>query len=74
MGRCIRYLPKYVLKAIHVRSSTFYTALRLEWQAQLKTVFENIEYEVKSKDCELYLDKFRLEVHRDLDMLLVLDM
>lgn len=63
-----------MLKAIHVRSSNFYTSLGLAWQAQLKTVFENIEHEMKRKDSELYLGKFRLEVLRDLDMLLVLDM
>ena len=39
-------------------------------QTLLKTDSEYFEHEVKRKNCELYLDKFRLELTTDIDMLL----
>ena len=43
----------------------FYTAPELAWQA--------CEHEVKSKDCELYLNEFHVEVLRDINMLMMFE-
>lgn len=51
----------------------FYTAPELAWQALLKTAPEYCEHEAKSKDCELYLDEFHVEVLRDIDMLMMFE-
>ena len=51
----------------------FYTAPTLAWQALLKTASEYCEHEIKRKDCTLCPDEFRLELLRDIDMLLMFE-
>lgn len=51
----------------------FYTAPELACQALLKTAPEYCEHEAKSKDCELYLDEFHVEVLRDINMLVMFE-
>ena len=51
----------------------FYTATGLAWQALLNTVSENCEHEAKCKDCELCLAEFRLELRRDIHMILMFE-
>ena len=54
-------------------TSHFYTQPGLGWQALLKTVSEYCEHEAKCKDCELCLDRFKAELHRDMVMLLMFE-
>ena len=68
-------LSKYVLRArnYNLDQEGFYTAPGLAWQALLKTASEYCEREVKRKDCALCPDEFRLELLRDIDMLLMFE-
>ena len=62
---CLKY---YRLDPAH-----FYIAPVLAWQALLKTAAEYHEHEKRRKDGELRLDKFRLELLTDIDMLLMFE-
>ena len=55
-------------KHCNLYPADFYTVLGLEWQDLLKTGSELCEYEVKCKDCRLWLDEVRLELLTDIDM------
>ena len=59
------------LKHYNLDSAHFYTAPGLAWQALLKTAAEFCEHEKKCKDCESCPDEFRLELLKDIDMLLM---
>ena len=51
----------------------FYTALGLAWQTLLKTAAEYCEHEKKRKECKTCLDKLRLGLLTDIDMLLMFE-
>ena len=59
------------LKICKLDSAHFYTAPGLAWQALLKTAAEFCEHEKKCKDYESCPDEFRLELLKDIDMLLM---
>ena len=61
------------LKHYKLDSAHFDTTSVLAWQALLKTAAEFCEHEKRGKDCELCLDKFRLELLTDTDMLLMFE-
>ena len=58
------------LKNFKLAPTHLYASPGLGKQTLLKTDSEYFEHEVKRKNCELYLDKFRLELTTDIDMLL----
>ena len=60
-------------KRCKLHPAHFDTVSRLTLQALLKTASEHCENETKRKGCELCLDEFRLELLRDIDMLLMLE-
>ena len=62
------FLEHYKLDPAHI-----FTARGLASQALLKTASEYYDHEAKRKNCELCLDKFRLELLRDTDMLLMFE-
>ena len=66
-------LSGYDLKNYKLDPAHFYTAPGLAWQALLKTAAAYCEHEKKRKGCELCLDKFKLELLTDIDMLLMVD-
>ena len=51
----------------------FYTVPAFSWQALLKTASKYCEHEKKRKDQESCLDEFRIELLRDIDMLLIFE-
>ena len=61
-------LEHYKLDPAH-----FYTAPGLAWQPLLKAASEYCEHEVKRKDCTSCPDEFRLELLKDIDMLLMFE-
>ena len=61
-------LKHYIFNLLH-----FYTAPGLVWQTLLKIASEYCEHEAKSKDCELCLYEFKLELLRDIYMLLMFE-
>ena len=65
---CNTYLKNFKLAPAH-----FYTSPGLAKQALLKTYSEYFEHEIKRKDCELYLDKFKLELLTDIVVFLLFE-
>ena len=61
------------LKNYKLDPAYFYTTPGLVWKALLKTAAEHCEHETRHKDCELCLDKFRLELLTDIVMLLMFE-
>ena len=61
-NKCLEY---YKLNPPHL-----YTKSGLAIQILYKITSEYCEYEARGKDCALYLDQLRLELLRDVDMLL----
>ena len=61
------------LKNYRLDPAHYYTALRLAWQALLKTAAECCEHEERREDCELCPDEFRLELLTNIDMLLMFE-
>ena len=61
-------LKNYKLDPAH-----FYTAPGLAWKALLKTAAEYCQHEKRRRGCELFPDKFWLELLTDLDMLLMIE-
>ena len=61
------------LKNYRLDSAHFYTAPGLAGQALLKTAAQCCQHEKRRKDCELCLDKFRLELLTDIDILLMVE-
>ena len=59
------------LKHYKLDPAYFYTTPGLPWQAFLKTASDYYKHKAKRKGCELCLDGFRLELLRDIDMLLM---
>ena len=60
------------LKNYGLNPAHFYIAPGLAWQTLLKTAAEYCEHEKRRKECELFYDKFRLEVLTNLDAYILL--
>ena len=61
------------LKHYKLDPTHFYTASGLAWQALLKTAAKYCEHEKRRKEFEVCPDEFRLELLRDIDMLLTVE-
>ena len=61
------------LKYYKLDPTYLYTAPELAQQALLKTTFEYRKHEAKHNDCDLYQNRFRLELLRNIDMLLIFE-
>ena len=61
------------LKNFKLAPAHFYTSPGLVKQVLLKTHSVYFEHEVKCKDCELYPERFQLELLKDIDMFLLFE-
>ena len=61
------------LKHYKLDPTHFYTASGLAWQALLKTAAKYCEHEKRRKEFEVCPGEFRLELLRDIDMLLTVE-
>ena len=61
------------LKHFKLDPAHFYTAPGLAWQALLKTAAEQCEHEIRRKECKLCIVEFRLELHTNINMLLMFE-
>ena len=50
-----------------------YTTLGFSWQALIKTAIQYCEHGGHRRDCELCLDSFRLDLLRNIEMLMTFE-
>ena len=75
-NRCFTVVKTFQNKCLKKRKpdpAHFYAAPGLVRQVLLKTTCQYCEHQIKRNDCELFLGKFRFEMLKDIDMLLMFE-